>query len=313
MMKPFIFALSAALSACAFSQPIDSNAVVAKIDGQTITAAQFYHRMAYMDGIGTVEDGKFVAAPPAFLTLRRMIDEAIILMVAKDKGVAPTAAEIQAEVAKRKAENPEKLRDLQALGITDDVIVSQVTQDLARFNLLTMGVTITDAQVTDHYNVNKLIYVEPATTKLKVIVVDEAADKAKVDEALKTKAFAEVAKTMSTDLTKLMGGDLPEVPTANLPDNVKTAIASVAAGKTTAWMESGGSFLKYLVEAKKEQKQVPLDAALKADIKKRMMVVAGQQKNGEMVEGLIKQKRKAVNVQITAPGLQKLWNLLASR
>jgi hypothetical protein len=56
---------------------------------------------------------------------------------------------------------------------------------------------------------------------------------------------------------------------------------------------------------------MPLDAILKADIKKRMMVVAGQQKNGEAVEKLVKDKRKAVNVKITAPGLQKLWNLLA--
>jgi parvulin-like peptidyl-prolyl isomerase len=263
--------------------------------------------------VGTVEDGKFVAAPPAFLTLRRMIDEAIVLMVAKDKGVAPTAAEINAEVAKRRTENPEKLKDLQALGITDDVIVAQVTQDLARFNLLTMGVSITDAQVTNHYNVNKLVYVEPAMTKLRVIVVENAADKTKVDEALKTKSFAEVATTMSVDLTKLMGGDLPEVPTDNLPENVRTAISTVPAGKTTAWIESSGAHLKYLVESKKEQRQMPLDAELKADIKKRMMVVAGQQKNGETVEKLVSDKRKATNVQITAPGLQKLWNLLAGR
>lgn len=303
----------AAFACGALAQPIDSNAVVAKIDGQAITAAQFYRRMAYMDGVGTVEDGKFVSAPPAFLTLRRMIDEAIVLMVAKDKGVAPTQPEIQAEVAKRRAENPEKLRDLQALGITDDVIVAQVTQDLARFNLLTMGITITDAQVTNHYNVNKMVYVEPAMTKMRVIVVDNAADKAKVDEALKTKSFAEVASTMSVDLTKLMGGDLPEVPTDNLPENVRTAISTVAVGKATAWIESSGAHLKYLVENKKEQRQMPLDAELKADIKKRMMVVAGQQKNGETVEKLVDEKRKATNVQITAPGLQKLWNLLAGR
>jgi hypothetical protein len=301
----------ATFAACSLAQPIDSNAVVAKIDGQPITAATFYRRMAYMDGVGTVEDGKFVAAPPAFLTLTRMIDEAIVLMVAKDKGVAPTKPEIDAEVARRKADNPERLRDLQALGITDDVIVAQVSQDLARFNLVTMGITITDAQVQNHYDVNKLVYVEPAMIKMKVIVVDNASDKARVDEALKTKTFAEVASSMSTDLTKLMGGDLPEIPYDNLPDNVKTAAAGVVAGKTTAWMESGGAHLKYLVESKKDKRQMPLDATLKADIKKRMMVIAGQQRNGEMVEKLIKDKRKAVNVQITAPGLQKLWNLLA--
>lgn len=312
-MRFLTLATYSALTLSAIAQPIDSNAVVAKIDGQAITAAQFYRRMAYMDGVGTVEDGKFVAAPPAFLTLRRMIDEAIILMVAKDKGVAPTQAEITAEVAKRRADNPEALRDLQALGITDDVIAGQVTQDLARFNLLTMGVSITEAQITNHYNVNKMLYVEPAMTKLRVIVVEAEADKAKVDEALKTKPFAEVATSMSVDLTRMMGGDLPAIPTANLPENVKAATSAVVAGKSTAWIESAGVHMKYLVERKTEQRQMPLDAALKADIKKRMMVVAGQQKNGEMVEKLIKDKRKAANVQITAPGLQKLWNLLAGR
>ncbi|MDQ2985719.1 MAG: peptidyl-prolyl cis-trans isomerase [Armatimonadota bacterium] len=312
-MRVLTLAALLTLASLAFAQPIDSNAVVAKVDGQVITAAQFYRRMAYLDGVGTVEDGKFVSAPPAFLAIRRMIDEAIILMVAKDKGVAPTAAEIQAEVAKRKVENPAGLQDLQALGISDDVITGQVTQDLARFNLLTMGITITDTQIQNHYDVNKLVYVMPATIKLRVIVVGQAPDKAKVDEALKTKAFGEVAKTMSTDLTKMMGGELPEVPSANLPANVAAAVASVAVGKSTDWMESEGMFVKYLVEAKKEQKQMLLDAMLKADIKKRMMVVAGQQKNGQMVEKLIKDKRNAAQVVITAPGLQKLWNLLAGR
>jgi hypothetical protein len=308
-MRFLILAACAALTAGAVAQPIDANAVIAKVGDQTITAGQYYRRMAFLDGIGVMENGKFVAAPPAFLTIRRMVDEAVLLMVAKDKGVAPTQAEIQAEVAKRRAENPAGLKELQDLGISDDVITSQVTQDLARFNLLTMGVTITDEQITNHYNVNKMVYVTPATTKLRVIVVELAADKAKVDEALKTKAFAEVAKAMSTDLTKMMGGELPEVPTENLPANIKTAVASVAPGKTTAWIESGGASMKYLVEAKKDQKQLPLDAALKADIRKRMMIVAGQQKNGDLVEKLIKDKRKAVQVQITAPGLQKLWNL----
>ena len=312
-MRLVTVAALAAWACGALAQPIDSNAVIAKVDGQTITAAQFYHRMAYLDGVGVMEGTQFVAAPPAFLTVRRIIDEIVLLAVAKDKGVAPTQAEITAEVAKRRAENPETLKDLQELGITDDVIVAQVTQDLARFNLLTMGVAITDAQITNHYNVNKMVYVEPATITLRVIVVDAAADKVKVDEALKTKPFAEVAKTMSTDLTKMLGGELPEVPAANLPENVKTATNAVAAGKTTDWIESGGAFMKYLVVAKKEQKQLALDARLKADIKKRMMVIAGQQKNGDAVEKLIKEKRKTVNVQITAPGLQRLWNLLAGR
>ncbi len=312
-MKPIFLLASIGVTAAAVCQPIDNNAVIAKVDGQVINAAQFYRRMAYLDGVGTVENGRFVAVPPAFLTIQRMIDEIIVVAVAKDKGVAPTAAEIEAELIKRKNDNPGTLKELQDLGVGDDMIRSQITQDLARFNLLTMGVTITDAQVQNNYNVNKMVYVTPATIKLRVIVVTEAANKTKVDEALKTKPFAEVASTMSEDLTKMLGGDLPLVPVANLPKNVADATATLAPGKTTIWIESDGAHLKYLVEAKTEQKQLPLDAKLKADIKKSMMVIAGQQKNGEMVEKLIKDKRKATQVVITSPGLQKLWNLLDRR
>lgn len=312
-MKSIFLVSSIAVVASALSQPIDSNAVIAKVDGQVINAAQFYRRMAYLDGVGTVENGTFVAVPPAFLTMQRMIDEMIVVSVAKDKGVAPTAAEIEAELIKRKKDNPAALKELQDLGVGDDMIRGQITQDLARFNLLTMGVTITDGQVQNNYTVNKMIYVTPATIKLRVIVVTDAASKTKVDEALKTKPFADVASAMSEDLTKMMGGDLPVVPVSNMPKNVADATATVVPGKATAWIESEGAFLKYLVEAKTEQKQLPLDAQLKADIKKSMMVVAGQQKNGEMVEKLIKDKRKATSVVITSPGLQKLWNLLDRR
>jgi len=312
-MKTIILLASIAVTAVAVCQPIDNNAVIAKVNGQVINAAQFYRRMAYLDGVGTVENGKFVAVPPAFLTVQRMIDEMIVVAVAKDKGVAPTAAEIEAELIKRKTDNPGTLKELQDLGVGDDMIRSQITQDLARFNLLTMGVSITDAQVQNNYNVNKMVYVTPATIKLRVIVVNEAASKTKVDEALKTKPFAEVASTLSDDFTKMLGGDLPLVPVANLPKNVADATETVVPGKTTIWIDSDGAYMKYLVEAKTEQKQLPLDAKLKADIKKSMMVIAGQQKNGEMVEKLIKDKRKAAQIVITSPGLQRLWNLLERR
>lgn len=295
----------------ASGQMLDPASVVARVDGQAITASQFYSRMAYLDGVGVLEDGKFVAMPPALLTLRRMIDEMVVLMVARDKGVAPTPAEIQAEVAKRRAEKPESLKDLKDLGVSDEMIAGQIAQDLARFNLITMGITITDAQIQNHYDVNKLVYVVPAKTKLRVIVVEKAEDKAKVDDALKTKSFAEVARTMSIDLTKMIDGDLPEVNTESLPENVKAATANVAAGSATAWIESGGAFSKYLVERKSAQRQLPLDAALKQEIRERMMVIGGQQKNGLEVENLIRTKRRSLKVEISSPGLQKLWNLLS--
>lgn len=295
-----------ALVSISASQLPDPAKPVATVNGEPITAAEYYRKMEFLPGVGTVSNNKFIESPPAFLALEKLINERLILLVAKKKGVAPTAGEIDNELKKRKAETPERYQRMTDLGMTDTEFKSQVMLDLAQFNLLTMGITVTDQQVAEHYNTNKFSYTSPATVKLRVIVVENLTNRDKVDLALKTKDFAVVAREMSTDLTKFDGGNLPEVDISRLPTNVLNQVQITPAGSNTAWIESSGSFSKYKIETKTEAKQLPLDDKLKLVIKRRLMLEFGEAKNN--VRAMLDEVRKTAKVQINAVGLQKLWD-----
>jgi parvulin-like peptidyl-prolyl isomerase len=307
-MKSFFSMLVAACAASVIAQNYDPTAAAATVNGEKITNNEYFGRMSYLDNVGFVEEGRFVEMIPAFMTLRRLIDERLLLLVAKDKGVLPSQSEVDAEIARRRTDSADQYTKMKNLGVPDNVITGRMLVEMAQFRLLTQGIVITDEQVQSHYNLNKMIYRKPATVKLRVIVVEDAASKAKVDEALKTKAFAVVAKELSTDLTKFDGGDLPRINMSSLPQNVSNEVSRLKAGDKTNWIESGTSFLKYLIEQKEDETQLPLDEKLKTEIKKKMMMVAGQQKNSDAVGAALAQKRAVCKVTIPAPGLQKLWD-----
>ncbi len=307
MNKVFsIFALLFATLVIGNAQTIDPNKTVATINGEPISASEYYRKMEFMSGVGTVSNNRFAESPPAFIALERLINEKFILIVAKNKGVAPTAGEVENELKKRKAEAPEQYQKMADLGMTDAEFRAQITLELAQFNLITMGVNITDQQIQEHYNTNKFSYTTPAKVKLRVIVVDSIANREKVDVALKTKDFSVVARESSLDLTKFDGGNLPEVDISRLPNNVLNQVQITAAGSTTAWIESGGLFSKYKVETKTEAKQLPLDDKLKLIIKRTLMLEFGESKNN--VRAMLDEIRKSAKVQISAVGLQKLWD-----
>lgn len=285
---------------------IQDSKVILKVNGVPITAGEYYTRMEFLPGVGVYSNGKFIERPPAFLTILQLVQDQLILQLAQEQNVAPTESEITQVFHKRKAQDNEKYRAYADFGIGDQELKRQIAVDIAQFKLLTKGVSVTDQQVTEHYNTNRLYYTTPATVKLRVIVVKSAADREKVDNALKSKPFADVAKEMSTDITKFAGGDLPEVSIAQLPQNVLNEVSRASIGKDTAWIESEGAFAKYRVENKTEAKQLPLDDKLKERIRRMLMIEIGKRRNN--VKQMLNEMRLKAKIEITSPGLQKLWD-----
>ncbi|MFN8138236.1 MAG: SurA N-terminal domain-containing protein [Fimbriimonadales bacterium] len=289
-----------------FGQGIDPAKTVATVNGEKITASEYYRTMEFLNNVGQRQGNQFVERPPAYFALVEVITNRVVLQLAKSKGVAPTPAEVDAELAARKTQDPERFKRLTDLGMADGDFKVQISHEMAQFNLLTLGVNVTDQQISEHYGTNKLMYATPSTVKMRVIVV-QSADKDKVEVALKTKKFADVAKEMSTDVTKFAGGDLPEVSIANLPQNVFNEVSRTPSGSSTAWIESGGAIAKYLVESKTESKQLPLDDKLKKQIRRQLMIDIGRNKND--VRGMMANAIKALTVDIPTPGLKKLWDI----
>ncbi len=299
-----IFAgLTAALSA---AQTIDPNKVVVSVNGEQVKTGEYYRTMEFLSGVGQRQGNQFIERPPAHFAVVNLITQKLILQLAKSKGVLPTQAEVDAEFAARKSDDPTRYSRLIDLGMTEAELKGDLLVELAQVNLITLGVKVTDQEVAEHYGTNKVMYATPATVKLRVLVVHPA-DKAKAEDALKTKRFEEVARTMSVDITKFSGGDLPTVPISQLPQNVLNEVSRTAPGSDTAWIEVDGDLAKYRVEAKTESKQLPLDDKLKKQIRQTLMIEIGRHKNN--VREMMVNALKSAKIEISSPGLKKLWDL----
>lgn len=279
--------------------------MILKVNDRVFTRAEYLKRMEFINGVYMEVGGGFLEAPPGFIMLTRMINDQLIVDLARSKGVYPTQAEIEKEFEDRKKGNETLFAEMAALGITDEELKLRATVDLAQFKLLTLGVTVTDKDVEEHYKVNPQLYTLPATIDLRVIVVREESAKRTVDEALKTQSFEQVAEQYSVDATKAMGGDLPEVPIANLPQRIQDLFATVDKGKTTEWVQSQDAWLKYLVENKTETHVLPLTPELKETIRKRLMLEIGRNKN-RLQDDLDELRRKA-NIEFGNPGMKELY------
>ena len=201
-MKKVIFAgLWFAMTGIAFAQ-VDPNRVVATVNGVEIKGDEYYHRMEFLPGVGKNMGDGFAEFPPGFLTLEQLITEKLIFQLAKDKGVMPTDADVQDELRYRLHLNPKLQEDWRASGRTDAELNYQIKFDLAQFDILTAGITVTDQEVEKFYKDNPKQFTSPMLVTLRVIVVRTQPDADAVDKDLASgKTFPDVAKARSADVT----------------------------------------------------------------------------------------------------------------
>ena len=306
--------LVAALATASFAQTptLDANATVATVNGEAIKAGDYYRRLEWFQPNA---QSSFASLPVGFQLLRQMISERMILQLAKSKGVAPTAPEIDARLAELYAQDPTLKAQLSEAGRSESEIRSELASQEAQFKLVTAGITITDQEVQKHYQENPSEYREPARYKLSVIAVADQAGQNAVDAALKSgKPFAEVAKSLSIDpTTKFGGGAYGEVAETQLSDNVLKPIAATPAGSTTVWIKGDGTEtrVKFLVAAVTPAKAIPMTPELRTKIRRRLMLDRGNVKNN-VAKDLDAATRTAV-VTIAQPQFQKLYAQILDR
>lgn len=286
-MRTAFLALAFAASSVFAQTPMDKTMVV--INGQAIEAKTYFKRMEVLPGTGQLVNGKFVSATPGYLTLNKIIDETLMIQLAKDKGVAPTETEIDNVIKERLAETPDLIKGLAKIGFTEDDLRYDTRVQLSEYKLQTMGINITDQEIEKFYKENPTMYTMPKRYKLSVIAVDTDEKKRAVDEALTSgKSFGEVAKGYSMDISKGDGGQMGEVPEGVLTGDTLRGVKSTKKGGVTDWLFNGQVSVKFLVEDILDQKLVPLDAALKATIRRNLMLDRGRVKNklGEMMANM---------------------------
>lgn len=263
------------------SQNTDSSSsTIATVGNIPISMKAYDHRMQYLSGVGTVEADRLIKMPPGLITLDRMITEYLIRILARHEGVSPTEDQIQQQYRDALSQNPNLVSDYTSTGRTLPDLMSQFKLKVAKFNILTRGVIVTNQEVDQQYTSHPELFTIPKLVHLRIIVVDSDVAKAKVDKELAAGVpFSKVATQESQDITKIRGGDYGNVPQASLSTDFKNALTGVKIGQTTDWFSGQGDqsnlSIKLYFENATPPKKLPLTDALKSQIRRQLMLQKG--------------------------------------
>jgi foldase protein PrsA len=288
-----------AMAAATFAQ-IDGTRPVIVVNGEEIKGTEYYRRMEFLPGVGRVVNGQFVEAPPGILTILRLIDERLLIQLAKDKNVYPSDAEVQAEIKTRTDANPKLMEGLALLGLSQDDFAYQVRLDLVDFKLRTQGITITDQEVEKFFTDNPSMFAVPKRYKLRVVAVADDAGKAAADADLKAgMKFEDVAKKHSIEASKVLGGDIGLIAEDTLSGPVKDAVTSVKIGQYTGWVKGQQASIRFYVENILPAEKRTLDANLKQEVRRKLMLDKGAVRNN--IDTDLRAMRKKAVVETKLP------------
>lgn len=271
-----LIALAALATASAGMAQVSPDRVMIVVNGEQIKGDQYFRRMEVLPNIGKLVGTQFVAESPGFLTLQTIINEILMLQLAKKEGVYPTDAELNADVERRKKLAPETYQEMLKIGFTDADFRYEALTQLCEFKIVTKGVNVTDFEVNKYYTDNPRKFVIPKTYLLRTIVVTTPEGQNKVDDALKAgENFESVARKLSVDASKDAGGLLGNVPEEGLGTSSKAYVTQSKKGDVTPWIKSGTAFIKFLIEDINEGGMMPLNDELKFEVRRQIMIDKG--------------------------------------
>ncbi|MBI5833053.1 MAG: peptidyl-prolyl cis-trans isomerase [Armatimonadetes bacterium] len=198
------------------------SSVVARVNGQDITRADFHKELEQKAGLQVLRD---------------MILNKMVLERAKAEGCLPDPKEVQARFDKLKADrfkgDEKQLRDyMKATGQDDKTILAQLQTDLAVFKLRAKGLDLSDGKLQAFFNENRTkLFDKPERVSFRQIVVPSADVAAKViAEANSSQEVFQslVAKYSLDEQTKENGGLVEEIDLATLPPAVKPLSEALA-------------------------------------------------------------------------------------
>lgn len=279
-MKRFLIATIAAATLANFAAAQADKPMIV-INGEPIMRGNYIKRMEVLPGVGKQVGNQFIALQPGFITLQTLINEMLMLQLAKEKNVTPSEQQITEELNFRVKENPNYVTAFTMLGFSQAELRYDLQVQLSEFNLVTMGINIADAQVNRYYEERKSDFTLPKRFRLRVIAANSEELKKKVDAELATgKAFGLVAREHSIDITtKFDEGKMGDIPQDSLGGEVKALVTGLKAGQTTSWLKATSTEIKLLVEAILPEQVVPLDETLRRKIRTKLMVDRGAIRN----------------------------------
>jgi parvulin-like peptidyl-prolyl isomerase len=281
-------------AAAAFAQAGD---VVISVNGKPVTRAEYVSRMEVLPNMGRMSGGSFVPGAPGLLTLQQIINEMLMIDLAREQGVAVTEAEVDAELAHRIKRNPDFEKTYAALGM--EIMRHDLRVQVAEFKLSTKNVTVTPFEIEAYYNGNKeRYYTLPKRFSLSLIAVRTPEARTKVETELASgKSFAEVAREQSVDPSRFNDGRMGDLSEEDLSDRLKELTAVAKKGDVLPWLDQSGVQARIRIDDIKPSEVLPLDDTLREEIRRRLMLDRGQMQNN--VPALMRAMRAKVKITYT--------------
>ncbi|MBL8060711.1 MAG: SurA N-terminal domain-containing protein [Chthonomonas sp.] len=307
-----IFAMAALASVLitGCNKPAESVAIV---NGEAITMDDFVQHLKVKPEVLVVDNngnvgGARVAETLAFQAMQDLINQRMILQLAKDMKVEPTAKDIENEVTFQKKRDSQYVTRLLDRGLSLQAIKASIKVDLARENLLTHSIKVTDQEVSDWIKNNPEAFVVPMTVDSLWIFVKDDRGRRDVDRALQAGGnFETVASRYSeAPQAKTNGGQFPQrvpelVPAKEIQDILKT----VPAGKESAWVQLQDGWAKFFIQSRTPSSKKEVTDTDRVLIKRRMAAERGRIAND--LEKRLRDKLQNAKITISMRELKKPW------
>lgn len=192
---PFLVGL--AIGIVVMRQRAHTQTIVVSVNGTTISRDDLFNQM--QDAVGAQ-------------TVHKMIQNILQLQFAQKKGLAPTDAEVDAEYAKL-SKRPNFQQAMAQSGVLEGDFKYNLKVQLAETNVITQGVTVTEADARSYYAAQsnpanpQAQFYRPAEVSLRAIATatQDQAQKALTELNAQT-PFELAATTYSIDTSKSNGG-----------------------------------------------------------------------------------------------------------
>lgn len=172
------------------------------INGDTISKDEFYKRLEQMP-VGNPP------RPAGLVMLDQMINERLLLELAKEKNVYPTEAQINKKLALEK-KGGNLANGLEQRGITIDDFKQELLIRQAQINIITKGIKVENAEVKKFYEANKdaPVFTTPEKVEIAAIICNSESRIRKAEQQIKQGTdFSTVAMNLSEDEnTRKVGG-----------------------------------------------------------------------------------------------------------
>lgn len=240
-------------------------------------------------------------------SLQELIDQKVLLQMAKEQDLLPTDAEIDDEIKLQTEIRPDYVDLLVDQGWTTAMVRNELKVGLARQHLIMKGITVSSGEIDDYVKQHPEKFGDPALANIYFIQASTAAKRAEVDKQLaQGKVFSVVASQLSEEPhAKTTGGLFSTKEIAKMPTQIQQIVNRTHAKQASDWIASGRTSFKFFVDSKVPAKPRPVSAAQKELVRRLIAMKKGEIKNN--FTKMFYDKLKASKVEVSVPYLQNQW------